>query len=140
MGLRSMKVRRLREENASRARELWMKAQSAAAGQKIRDKKMLAAAIKIQVFRLHDGRLPRISYVGAYPVGAQPYYGENVSYECCPQNNTWYLLSNDVQLLTNVNINGSAGEFLPVRDSSMARFFFTASLRAAESCGRSTFG
>lgn len=45
-----MKVRRLREENASRARELWMKAQSAAAGQKIRDKKMLAAAIKIQVF------------------------------------------------------------------------------------------
>lgn len=49
MGLRSMKVKRLREEKAARARELWMKAESAAAGKSERDKKMLESAIKIQV-------------------------------------------------------------------------------------------
>ncbi|CAM9128740.1 unnamed protein product [Ectocarpus fasciculatus] len=48
VGLRSIKVKRLKEEQASRARELWMKAESAAAGKRSRDKKMLAAAIKIQ--------------------------------------------------------------------------------------------
>lgn len=44
-----MKVKRLREEKAARARELWMKAESAAAGKSKREKKMLEAAIKIQV-------------------------------------------------------------------------------------------
>lgn len=49
MGLRSMKVKRLREEMAARAKELFMQAASAAAGKEKRTKKMLAAAIKIQV-------------------------------------------------------------------------------------------
>ncbi|CAM9138462.1 unnamed protein product [Ectocarpus sp. 12 AP-2014] len=48
VGLRSLKVKRLKEEQSSKARELWMKAESAAAGKRSRDKKMLVAAIKIQ--------------------------------------------------------------------------------------------
>ena len=44
-----MKVRRLKAEKASRAKELWRKAESAAAFQKKLDKERLAAAIKIQV-------------------------------------------------------------------------------------------
>lgn len=48
VGLRSMKVKRMREEMAARAKELWMKAASAAAGKEKRNKKMLEAAIKIQ--------------------------------------------------------------------------------------------
>ncbi|CBN75312.1 conserved unknown protein [Ectocarpus siliculosus] len=48
VGFRSLKLKRLKEEQSSRARELWMKAESAATGKRSRDKKMLAAAIKIQ--------------------------------------------------------------------------------------------
>lgn len=44
-----MKVKRMKEEMAARAKELWMKAASAAAGKEKRTKKMLEAAIKIQV-------------------------------------------------------------------------------------------
>lgn len=44
-----MKVRRLKAEKASRAKELWRKAESAAAFQKKLEKERLAAAIKIQV-------------------------------------------------------------------------------------------
>lgn len=53
VGLRSMKVKRLREEKAARARELRMKIESATAGKRKRDKKMLEAAIKIQVIKTH---------------------------------------------------------------------------------------
>lgn len=49
MGLRSMKVKRMKEEMAARAKELSMQATSAAAGKEKRKKKMLEAAIKIQV-------------------------------------------------------------------------------------------
>ncbi|CAM9599254.1 unnamed protein product, partial [Scytosiphon promiscuus] len=48
VGLRSMRVKRMREEKAARAKERWIKAESAAAGKRTRDKRMLAAAIKIQ--------------------------------------------------------------------------------------------
>lgn len=58
-----MKVKRLKEEQSSRARELWMKAESAAAGKRSRDKKMLAAAIKIQV--IEEERLFRMPPVNA---------------------------------------------------------------------------
>lgn len=44
-----MKVQRLKADKASRAKELWMKAESAAAFQKKVDKERLKAAIKIQV-------------------------------------------------------------------------------------------
>lgn len=54
-----MKVKRMREEKAARAKERWMKAESAAAGKRTRDKRQLAAAIKIQVMRTRQGRAER---------------------------------------------------------------------------------
>ncbi|CAM9548670.1 unnamed protein product [Pylaiella littoralis] len=48
VGLRSMKVKRMREDMAARAKERWMRAASVAAGTERRKKKMLDAAIKIQ--------------------------------------------------------------------------------------------
>lgn len=75
MGLRSMKVKRMREAKAARARELWMKAESAAAGKRKRDKKRLESAIKIQVTSMHTEaqRKPRkpIAIAGD---GAPPQY------------------------------------------------------------------
>lgn len=44
-----MKVKRMREDMAARAKERWMRAASVAAGTERRKKKMLDAAIKIQV-------------------------------------------------------------------------------------------
>lgn len=43
-----MKVKRLKAEKASRAKERWLKAESATAGQKKMGKRRQAAAIKIQ--------------------------------------------------------------------------------------------
>ncbi|CAM9573303.1 unnamed protein product, partial [Hapterophycus canaliculatus] len=67
VGLRSMKVKRMREEKTARAKELWMKAESAAAGKRMRDKLMLAAAIKIQaVWRGYLARKRRKHLMGEH--------------------------------------------------------------------------
>lgn len=56
VGIRSLKVKRLKAEKAARAKDLRMKAESAAAGKEKMYRNRWAAAIKIQVSKKEHNR------------------------------------------------------------------------------------